>query len=166
MGKQYRVRYGDNQHTKVTTNNMVPVNTPNLEANPEDMNITKEDIEEDKGLTQQPLMVHPTLPPKEFPGTDHRDTDLSPWSNEDEESDPEYPEQPDNPGKNPGSSSQTGRKTENEPDASQSQHDDLEVTNDTGYPETQEINTGSPQNPDLNKSSDTEQGSIHPTRRL
>ena len=83
---------------------MVPVNTPDPEANPEDINITIEDIEEDTGLTQQPMMVHPALPPKEFPGTDHHDTDPSPWSDEDEVSDSEYPEQPDDPGKNPGSS--------------------------------------------------------------
>ena len=100
-------------------------------------------------------MVHPALPPKEFLGTD-----LSPWSDEDEVSDPEYPEQPDDPGKNPGSSSQTGGNTANEPDVTQSQHDDPEVTNDTGYPDTQDINTGNPQNLDPNKPSDTEQGSI------
>ena len=58
-------------------------------ANPEENNITIEDIEEDTGLTQQPMMFHPALPPKEFLGTDHRDTDLSPWSDEDEVSDPE-----------------------------------------------------------------------------
>ena len=156
MGKQYRVRYGDNQQTKVTTNNMVSFNTPDTEANPEENNITIEDIEEDTGLTQQP-MIWFTLPyhHKEFLGTD-----LSPWSDEDEVIDPEYPEQPDDPGKNPGSSSQTGGNTANEPDVTQSQHDDPEVTNVTGYPDTQEINTGTPQNPDLNKSSDTEQGSI------
>ena len=91
MAKKYRVRYGDNQHTKMTTNNMVPVNTPNPEANPEDINITIEDIEEDAGLTQQPMMVNFTPPPKEVPGTDHRDTDPSPWSDEDKVSNPEYP---------------------------------------------------------------------------
>ena len=34
MGKQYRVRYGNNQQTKVTTNNMVSFKTPEAEANP------------------------------------------------------------------------------------------------------------------------------------
>ena len=43
---------------------------------------------------------------------------------------------------------QTVGNTANDPDVSQSQHDDPEVTNDTGY--TQEINTGRLQNPDLN----------------
>ena len=56
-------------------------------------------------------------------------------------------------------SSQTGGKTENAPDASQSQHNP-EVRNEKGYPDTQDINTGSPQNPDSNNPSDTEQGSI------
>ena len=61
IGKKYRVRYGDNQQTKVTTNNMVSFNTPDTEANPEENNITIEDIEEDTGLTQQP-MIWFTLP--------------------------------------------------------------------------------------------------------
>ena len=78
-----KVRYGDNQHTKVTTNNMVPANTPDPEDNPEDINFTIEDIEEDTGLTQQPIMVNPTPPPKEVPGADQRDRDPSPWSDED-----------------------------------------------------------------------------------
>ena len=38
---------------------MVPVNTADPEANPEDNNITIEDIEEDTGLTQQPMVVRP-----------------------------------------------------------------------------------------------------------
>ena len=55
-------------------------------------------------MTQQHMVVSPTLPPKEFPGTDHHDAYPSPWSDQDEVSDPEYPEQPDNLGANPGSS--------------------------------------------------------------
>ena len=34
MDKQYKVRYGDNQYTKVATQNMVPVNSQVTEANP------------------------------------------------------------------------------------------------------------------------------------
>ena len=138
-------------------NNMVPANIPDPEANPEDINITIEDIEEDTGLTQQPMMVNPAPPPEEVPGTDYHDTDPSPWSDEDEVSNPEYPEQPDDPDENPWSSSQAVSNTANELDVSQSQHDDPEVTNDTGYPDSQEINTGSLQNPDPTKSSDTGQ---------
>ena len=92
--KQYKVRYGDNQHTKVTTHNMVPVVSPDTEDNPEDINVDIEDIEEDTDLTQQMITVNPTPPHKEVPGTDQQDTDPSPWSDEDKVSSPEYPEQP------------------------------------------------------------------------
>ena len=34
MDKQYKVRYGDNQHTKVATQNMLLVNSQGTEANP------------------------------------------------------------------------------------------------------------------------------------
>ena len=36
MAKQYRVRYGDNQYTKVNTINMVLANSASLEVGPED----------------------------------------------------------------------------------------------------------------------------------
>ena len=71
-------------------------------------------------------------------------THPSPWSDQEEVRDPEYPEQPDDPGKHPGNSSQTGGNTGNELDASQLQHDDSEVTNNTWYHDTQDIDTGSP----------------------
>ena len=72
MDKQYKVRYGDNQHTKVATQNMVPVNSQVTEANPEDMNVDTEDIiEEDTGLTQQIRMVNPSPTLTEASGTDH-----------------------------------------------------------------------------------------------
>ena len=108
-----KVRYGDNQHTKVTTSNMVPANTPDPEDNPEDINVTIEDIEEDTGLTQKPIIVNPTPPTKEVPGTDQCDRDLSPWSDEDKVSNSEYTEQPDDPDENPGSSSQVVSNTAN-----------------------------------------------------
>ena len=61
MDKQYKVRYGDNQHTKVATQNMLLVNSQGTEANPEDTNFDTEDIiEEDTGLTQQISMVNPS----------------------------------------------------------------------------------------------------------
>ena len=40
MAKQYRVRYGDNQYTKVNTVNMVPANSASLEVDPEDDDLT------------------------------------------------------------------------------------------------------------------------------
>ena len=100
---------------------MVLANSANLEANPEDNIITIEDIEE-TGLTQQPMVVCPTPPPEELPGTqrDHPDTHPLPWSDQEEVSDPEYPEQPDDPGDHPGNNSQTRGNTENAPDTSQS----------------------------------------------
>ena len=69
--KQYKVRYRDNQQTKVATNNMVPVITPNTVDKTENINIDTEDIEEDTGLTQLMRTVNPTPPPKEVPGTDN-----------------------------------------------------------------------------------------------
>ena len=61
MDKQYKVRYGDNQHTKVATQNMLPVNSQVIEAKPEDINVDTEDIiEEDTGLTQQIRTVNPS----------------------------------------------------------------------------------------------------------
>ena len=71
---------------------MVPAYTPD---NPENINVTTEDIEEETGLTQQMITVNPTPPPKEVPGTDQRDTDPSPWLDKDKVSSAEYPEQPD-----------------------------------------------------------------------
>ena len=66
MHKQYKVSYGDNQYTKVTTSNMVPAYKPDTEDNPEDINVTTESIE-DTGLTQQLITVNPTLTPKRYP---------------------------------------------------------------------------------------------------
>ena len=79
MDKQYKVRYGDNQHTKVATQNMVPVNSQVKEANSENINMDNEDIiEEDTGLTQQLRTVNPS-PLREVPGTDHQGADAWPW---------------------------------------------------------------------------------------
>ena len=52
MKKQYKVQYGDNQHMKVASQNMLPVNSQGTEVNHEDTNFDTEDIiEEDTGLT-------------------------------------------------------------------------------------------------------------------
>ena len=67
------------------------------------------------------ITVNPTPPPKEVPGTDHRDTDPLSLLEEDEVSSPEYPEQPDDPDENPGRSSQTVSNTADEPEVSQLQ---------------------------------------------
>ena len=163
MHKQYKVRYRDNQHTKVTTSNMVPVFMPDTEDNPEDINVTTEDIEEDTGLTQQMITVNPTPPHKEVPVTDQQDTDPSPWSDEDKVSSPEYPEQPNDSDENPGSSSQTVSNTEDELEVSQSQQDDPEEPNDTWYHDSLDISTGTTQNSDPSTHSDMgQEGTLTP----
>ena len=74
---------------------MVPVISQATEANPEDMNMDIEGtVEEDTGLTQQLRTVNPS-PLREVPGTDQQGADAWPWSDDDEVSNPEYPEQQD-----------------------------------------------------------------------
>ena len=76
MDRQYKIRYGDDQHTKVATKNMVPVIEQATEANPVEATIDTEDvIEEDTGLTQQ-------LRSENTPGTDHQEEDDWPGPNE------------------------------------------------------------------------------------
>ena len=122
----------------MATQNILLVISQDTEVNPEDINIDIEDIiediEEDTGLTQQMIMVNPSRTPKEVPGTDQQDTNPSPWSDEDEVSNPEYPEQKNDSDDNPGNSSQTVSNTTDEPEESQSHNDDPEEPNDTGYP--------------------------------
>ena len=115
MTKQYRVRYGNNQYTKVNTVNMVPAYSASLVVNPEDDNLTIGEIEEDTGLTQQPRELHLALPPEEIQGThtEHPDTPSSPWSDQGDEDDPEYPEPSDNPGEHPGDNTPTKDNNEN-----------------------------------------------------
>ena len=121
--KQYRVRYRDNQYTKVNTVNIVPANSAGLEVDPEDDDLTIGDIEEDTGLTQQPRKLHPAPQPEEVPGThrEHPDTPPSPWSDPEDKNDPEYPEQSDDPEEHSGNSSPTKGNTGNALDPSQSQ---------------------------------------------
>ena len=45
MTKHYRVRYENNQYTKVNTVNMVPANSASLEVNPGDDDLTISEIE-------------------------------------------------------------------------------------------------------------------------
>ena len=82
MTKQYRVRYENNQYTKVNTVNMVPANSASLEVDPEDSDLTIGEIEKDTGLTQQPRELRRALPPEEVQGThtEHPDAPSSPWS--------------------------------------------------------------------------------------
>ena len=48
LDKQYRIRYGDDQHIKVATKNMVPVMEQGAEVNPVEVTVDTEDtIEED-----------------------------------------------------------------------------------------------------------------------
>ena len=78
MDKQYKVGYGDNQHTKVATQNILLVNSQVKEANPEDINVDTEDIiEEDTGLMQQIRMENPSPTLREAPGA-------WPWSDDNE----------------------------------------------------------------------------------
>ena len=140
MTKQYRVRYGNNQYTKVNTVNMVPANSTGLEVDPEDDDLTIGEIEEDTGLRQQPRELRPALPPEEVPGkhTEHPDTPSMPWSDQGDENDPEYPEQ-----STPRTIHQQ-KVTMKTPWTRLNQHDNPEVNTNTGYPDTQDINTGSP----------------------
>ena len=148
MDKQYKVRYGDNQHTKVATKNMVLVISQVTEANPEDMNMDTEDmIEEDTGLTQQLRTVNPS-PLREVPGADQQGAEAWPWSDDSEVSNPEHPEQQDNLGNNPEDSSQTVSSPVDIPEVLQSDIDDPDEPDDTGYPDTLEIGTGTAQDPD------------------
>ena len=93
MDKQYKIRYGDDQHTKVATKNMVPVIEQVTEANPVEATVNAEDvIEEDTGLTQQLRTENPPTH-KDTPGTDYQEEDD--WSGSNEVSNSEYPEQQD-----------------------------------------------------------------------
>ena len=93
MDRQYKIRYGDDQHTKVATKNMVPVIEQVTEANPVETTVDADDvIEEDTGLTQQPRTENQSMD-KDTPGTDYQEEDDWPGSNEVSYS--EYPEEQD-----------------------------------------------------------------------
>ena len=96
-------------------------------------------LKKETGLTQQPRELHPALPPDEIQGThtEHTDTTSSPWSDEGDADDPEYLEQSDNPVEHSGDNSPIKGKNENTPDQPQSQHENPELSINTGYPDTQ-----------------------------
>ena len=151
MDRQYKVRYGDDQHTKVATQNMVPVISKVTEANPVDINMDTEDIiEEDTGLTQQLRTGNPSSP-REVPGTDQQGADAWPWSDDDEVSNPEYPEQQDDLGNNPEDSSLTVSSPIDIPEVLHPDIDDPDEPVDTGYPDTLEIGTGTAQSGPSNR---------------
>ena len=107
MDRQYKVRYGDDQHTKVATQNMVPVISQVTEANPVNMHMDTEDIiEKDTGLTQQLRTGNPSSL-REVPGSDQQGADAWQWSDDNEVSNQEYHEQQDDLGNNPEDSSPT-----------------------------------------------------------
>ena len=145
MDRQYKVRYRDDQHTKVATKNMVPVIS---QVNPVDMDMdTENKIEEDTGLTQQLRTVNP-FPLREVPGTDQQGADAWPWSDDNEVSNPEYPEQQGDLGNNPEDNSPTVSSPVDIPEVLQLDIDDPDELDDTGYPDTLEIGTGTLQDPD------------------
>ena len=119
--------------------NLLPVISQDAEVNPGDTNIGTEDIiEEDTGLTQQISTINPSPTLREVPGTDQQGTNNSPWLDEDKVSNPEYPEQQNDSDNNPGDSNTT-----DDPEVFQSHNpDNPEEPNDTGYPDTLDISTG------------------------
>ena len=150
MDRQYKVRYGDDQHTKVATQNMVPVIEQVTEVNPVEMSMDTEDIiEEDTGLTQQLRTANPSIL-REVPGmaTDQERADAWPWIDEDEVSNSEYSGQQDHQGSDPEEGSPTVSSPVDIPEGLQSDIDDPDEPDDTGYPDTLEIGTGTAQDPD------------------
>ena len=116
---------------KVATQNMLL----GTEVSPEDTNFDTEDIiEENKGLTQQISTVNPSPTLREVPGTDQQGTDSWPWLDEDEVSNPEYPEQQNDSDNNPGDNYQIVSNNADDPEVLQSHNDNPD---DTGYPDTQ-----------------------------
>ena len=141
--------YRDNQHKKVATQNILPVNSQVTEAHPEDTNVDTEDIiEEDTGLTQQIRTINPSPTLREVPGTDHQGADSWPWSEDSEISNPEYPEQQNDSDNNTEDNSQTVCSIADIPEVLQSHNDNPDEPDDTGYPDTLKIRTGTAQDPD------------------
>ena len=137
MDRQYKIRYGDDQHTKVAPKNMVPVIEQVAVANPVEVTIDTEDtIEEDTGLT---LRTEDPPIPKEIPGTDQEDADAWPWS--DEVSNPGYSEQQDHQVSDPEENSSIVSSPVGISEGLQSDIDDPDEPDDTGYPDTLEIGT-------------------------
>jgi hypothetical protein len=139
LDKQYRIRYGDDQHIKVATKNMVPVMEQGTEANPVEVTVDTEDIiEEDTGLTQQFRIDNPLIS-KATLGTDQEDTEAWLWP--DEVSNSEYPGQQDHQVGNPEENSSIVSNPAGILEESQSDIDDPDEQDDTGYPDTLELGT-------------------------
>ena len=107
--------------------------------NPVEVTIDTEDtIEEDTGLTQQLRIEDPPIS-KEVPGTDQEDADAWPWS--DEVSNSEYPGQQDHQVGDPEENSSIVSNPAGILEESQSDIDDPDEQDDTGYPDTLELGT-------------------------
>ena len=99
-------------------------------------------MEEDTGLTQQISTVNPSPTLREVQCTDHQGTDSWPWSDDDEVSNPEYPEQQNDSDNNPGDNSQIVSSNADDPEVLQSHNNDPDEPDDTGYPDTMDISSG------------------------
>ena len=110
---------------------------------------TEDIIEEDTGLTQQLRTANPSIL-REVPGmaTDQEHADAWPWIDEDEVSNSEYSGQQDHQGSDPEEGSPTVSSPVDIPEGLQSDIDDPDEPDDTGYPDTLEIGTGTAQDPD------------------
>ena len=143
MDRQYKIRYGDDQHTKVATKNMVPVIEQATEANPVEATIDTEDvIEEDTGLTQQLRSGNPPTH-KDTPGTDYQEEDD--WPGPNEVSNSEYPEQQDYQISDSEDTASIVSSPIDILDEYQLEIDDPDEPDDTGYPDTLEVGTDTPQ---------------------
>ena len=91
---------------------------------------------------------------------EHLGTPSSPWSDQEDEKDPEYPEQSDNPREHSNCDSPTEGNNENTPALPQSEHENPEVSINTGYPDMQDTNAGSPGALETNDPSDIGKESI------
>ena len=141
MDRQYKIRYGDDQHTKVATKNMVPVIE---QTNPVETIVDADDvIEEDTGLTQQHRTENRSMD-KDTPGTDNQEEDDRPGSNE--VSYPEYPGEQDH--QHGELDAATIVSTATDPwDEHEMEIDDPDEP-DPGYPDSIEVNVDIPQHPE------------------
>ena len=135
---------------------MVPANSGSLEVDSEDDDLNTGKIEEDTGLTQQPRSLCPALPLEEVQGThrEHLHTPLSPRLDQGDEDGPEYTEQLDNPREHSRCDSPTEGTNENTLEIPQPTHVNHEVSINTGYPDIQDTNAGSPGALETNTPSD------------
>ena len=104
---------------------------------------------EDTGLTQQLRTANPSIL-REVPGTgtDQQGADAWPWLDEDEVSNSGYSGQQDHQGSEPEEGSPTVSSPVDIPEGLQSDNDDPGDPDDTWYPDTLEIGTGTTQDSD------------------